>query len=295
MENQIENNTNNEDEISLIDLFAVLIRYRKLIIIGTLVVTVLAGLYLFVLPMVVPSSSKKVSAVTYSIAVNRLPLTVERQLPNPVGGSNLISGLFMSNVRNKPFFASVYKDHMFLSTDGKLPESDADFNLMVQEILEKKKVVMQNGPLGASVEIVVEVPDVNIDKVGPFIADLVMRSNADLSRYMIPQLEGLRKTTSETIAIMESQTSMLGNSTQDLQRVLSDLDDYMANFQAFVLFEGAPFIVSVAQGRMTKLIIVAFAGFFVFVFIAFVLNAVSNVKADPQASKVISDAWKAGK
>jgi len=295
MENQIEKNTNNEDEISLIDLFAVLIRYRKLIIIGTLVVTVLAGLYLFVLPMVVPSSSKKVSAVTYSIAVNRLPLTVERQLPNPVGGSNLISGLFMSNVRNKPFFASVYKDHMFLSTDGKLPESDADFNLMVQEILEKKKVVMQNGPLGASVEIVVEVPDVNIDKVGPFIADLVMRSNADLSRYMIPQLEGLRKTTSETIAIMESQTSMLGNSTQDLQRVLSDLDDYMANFQAFVLFEGAPFIVSVAQGRMTKLIIVAFAGFFVFVFIAFVLNAVSNVKADPQASKVISDAWKAGK
>lgn len=295
MENQIENNTNNEDEISLIDLFAVLIRYRKLIIIGTLVVTVLAGLYLFVLPMVVPSSSKKVSAVTYSIAVNRLPLTIERQLPNPVGGSNLISGLFMSNVRNIPFFASVYKDHMFLSTDGKLPESDADFNLMVQEILEKKKVVMQNGPLGASVEIVVEVPDANIDKVGPFISDLVMRSNADLSRYMIPQLEGLRKTTSETIAIMESQTSMLGNSTQDLQRVLSDLDDYMANFQAFVLFEGAPFIVSVAQGRMTKLIIATFAGFFVFVFIAFVLNAVSNVKADPQASKIISDAWKAGK
>lgn len=295
MENQIENNTNNEDEISLIDLFAVLIRYRKLIVIGTLVVTVLAGLYLFVLPMVVPSSSKKVSAVTYSIAVNRLPLTIERQLPNPVGGSNLISGLFMSNVRNMPFFASVYKDHMFLSTDGKLPESDADFNLMVQEILEKKKVVMQNGPLGASVEIVVEVPDVNIDKVGPFISDLVMRSNADLSRYMIPQLEGLRKTTSETITIMESQTSMLGNSTQDLQRVLSDLDDYMANFQAFVSFEGAPFIVSVAQGRMTKLIIVAFAAFFVAVFTAFVLNAVSNVKADPQASKIISDAWKAGK
>ena len=41
MENQIENNTNNEDEISLIDLFAVLIRYRKLIVIGTLVVSFL--------------------------------------------------------------------------------------------------------------------------------------------------------------------------------------------------------------------------------------------------------------
>lgn len=295
MENQIEYNQKDDEEISLIDLFAVLIRYRKLIIIGTLVVTFLAGLYLFVLPMVVPSSSKKVSTVTYSIDVNRLPLTVERQLPNPVGGANLISGLFMSNVKNMPFFASVYKNHMIFSTNDTMPESEADFNLMVQEIIKGKKIVMRNGPLGATIEIDVEVPNVNIDKVKPFISDLVTLTNADLSRYMLPQLEELRKTTSETITIMEQQTSMMGNSTQDLQRVLSDLDAYLASLQAFVWFDGAPFIVAVAQGRMTKLIIVAFAAFFVMVFTAFVLNAINNVKADPQASKVLSDAWKAGK
>lgn len=295
MENQIEHNQNGDEEISLIDLFAVIIRYRKLIIIGTLVITFLAGLYLFVLPMVVPSSSKKVSTVTYSIDVNRLPLTVERQLPNPVGGANLISGLFMSNVRNVPFFASVYKEHMIFSTNDTMPESEAGFNLMVQEIIEEKKVVMRHGPLGTTIEIDVEVPDANIDKVRPFISDLVTLTNADLSRYMLPQLEELRKTTSETITIMEKQVSMLGNSTQDLQRILLDLDTYMANLKDFVWFDGAPFIVPVAQGRMTKLIIVAFAAFFVTVFTAFVLNAINNVKADPQASKVISDAWKAGK
>ena len=295
MENQIECNQHDEEEISLIDLFAVILRYRKLIVIGTVMITFLAGLYLFVLPMVVPSSSKKVSTVTYSIDVNRLPLTVERQLPNPVGGANLISGLFMSNVNNMPFFASVYKDHMIFSANDTMPESEADFNLMVQKILKEKKVVMRVGPLGATIEIDVEVPDANIDKVGPFISDLVMRSNADLSRYMLPQLEELRKTTSETITIMEQQTSMMGNSTQDLQRVLSELDAYLASLQAFVWFDGAPFIVAVAQGRMTQLIIVAFAAFFITVFIAFILNAVNNIKTDPQARKVISDAWKAGK
>ena len=40
MTEQYENN--NEDEISLIDLFAVLVRYRKLVVIGTLSVALAA-------------------------------------------------------------------------------------------------------------------------------------------------------------------------------------------------------------------------------------------------------------
>ena len=40
MTEQYENN--NEDEISLIDLFAVLVRYRKLVVIGTLAVALAA-------------------------------------------------------------------------------------------------------------------------------------------------------------------------------------------------------------------------------------------------------------
>ena len=70
---------------------------------------------------------------------------------------------------------------------------------------------------------------------------------------------------------------------------------YGAEGNAFLRIQGEPFILPVAQGRMMKLVIVAFAAFFVTVFLAFALNAIRNIKADPQASKILSEAWKAGK
>ena len=296
MENQIEHNQNNEEEISLIDLFAVLLRYRKLIVIGTLVTTFLAGVYLFVLPMVVPHFDKKESVVSYNIVVNKLPNVVERQLPNVVGGSNLISGLAVASIQDLPFFASVYKNHMIFSIDEKQPQSEVNYNTMVQKLLvDDKKVVVKNSVFGTGVEISLQVPEVNMDKVETFVSDLVVTTNKRIAEYMLPQLENLRKTTMETIASLERQTSMMGNSTQDLQDILMNLEEYMASLKDFVWLEGSPFVVSVAQGRMTKLIIAAFAALFVTVFTAFVLNAINNVKADPQASKVISEAWKAGK
>lgn len=295
MENQIENNQNPDEEISLIDLFAVLLRYRKLIIIGTLVVTFLAGLYLFVLPKLLPDMDKKTSVVVYDVAVNRLPLTVERQLPNATGNANLVLGLAMSNIRDLPFFKSIYQDYLLFSLSDKGPETEAELNHIIQDLFEAEKVVTKQGALGAALKLELTVPDANIEKTEPFVQKLVTETNEKLKVYLFPLLENLKKTTTETITVMERQTASMMNSTQDLNRILLDLDTYMANFDNFVVLESAPFIVPVAQGRMTKLVIVAFAAFFVTVFLAFVLNAIKNIKADPQASKVLSEAWKAGK
>ena len=65
MTEQYENN--NEDEISLIDLFAVLVRYRKLVVIGTLAVALAAFAWLFVLPKFVPSLNKKTLTISYAL------------------------------------------------------------------------------------------------------------------------------------------------------------------------------------------------------------------------------------
>ena len=74
-----------------------------------------------------------------------------------------------------------------------------------------------------------------------------------------------------------------------------DIAPYLTGKSSFLYIQGEPFVLPVAQGRMMKLIIVAFAAFFVTVFLAFILNAIRNIKADPHASKILSDAWKAGK
>ena len=74
MTEQYENN--NEDEISLIDLFAVLVRYRKLVVIGTLAVALAAFSWLFVLPKFVPSLNKKTLTISYALKTERLPASV---------------------------------------------------------------------------------------------------------------------------------------------------------------------------------------------------------------------------
>ena len=74
MTEQYENN--NEDEISLIDLFAVLVRYRKLVVIGTLAVALAAFAWLFVLPKFVPSLNKKTLTISYALKTERLPASV---------------------------------------------------------------------------------------------------------------------------------------------------------------------------------------------------------------------------
>ena len=80
-----------------------------------------------------------------------------------------------------------------------------------------------------------------------------------------------------------------------MRDLLKDIEMYKEkNINIFEL-EKEPFVLSIAQGRLKKLIIVVFAAFFLLVFLAFARNAVQNVKADPEASKIISDAWNSGK
>ena len=113
--------------------------------------------------------------------------------------------------------------------------------------------------------------------------------------YIIPQIQQIKNSSEAALAATTAQSSFVDSSKQNLQRLVFDAQEYLKGNTPPLFLRGAAFEIPVAQGRVTKLIIVAFAAFFVTIFIAFVLNAVSNIKADPQASKVISDAWRAGK
>ncbi|MGN0729060.1 Wzz/FepE/Etk N-terminal domain-containing protein, partial [Treponema sp.] len=75
---------NNDDEISLIDLFAVLVRYRKMIVIGTLASVFISLVCFFAVPKVFSSSAKNVDVpfvsnsvnVSYGLKTEYLPLSV---------------------------------------------------------------------------------------------------------------------------------------------------------------------------------------------------------------------------
>ena len=60
------------------------------------------------------------------------------------------------------------------------------------------------------------------------------------------------------------------------------------NFSKFIVREKK-------HSLLLKIIIVWFASFFIFIFIAFLLNAIQNIKSDKEASTKIKNAWEKGK
>ena len=71
--------------------------------------------------------------------------------------------------------------------------------------------------------------------------------------------------------------------------------NFKTSYNGFLTSSGEPFILLEPLGRLKKLIIVTFAAFFIFVFIAFLLNAIDNIKEDAEASDKIKTAWDGGK
>ena len=70
-----------------------------------------------------------------------------------------------------------------------------------------------------------------------------------------------------------------------------DLAKFFSNHKNFAEIKDEPFVISDAQGRSKQVIIATFAALFIFIFLAFLINAGKNVKKDPVASKTLADAW----
>lgn len=293
MENQIENNQNTDEEISLIDLFAVLVRYRKLIVIGTILIPFLVALYLFIVPLVLPSLSNEKENISYTVVVNELPTSLDSDFFKGNAKQGLIMGLAMEELQNLSAFSVLYKENPIFSTDDSMPETPSQYNLMIQKLFGSVIKILPSG-VGNTIKITVEIPSVNAEKSDDFIEKYIENVNSAIGNYVLPRLQNIQTSTESALKAMEGQNSIM-NSSQDLQVKLLDITPYLTGKSSFLHIQGEPFVLPVAQGKIMKLVIVAFAAFFVTIFLAFVLNAIRNIKADPQASKILSDAWKAGK
>lgn len=291
MENEIEKKVNAEDEISLLDLFAVLIRNRKLIIFGTLIVSFIAGLYLFIVPLFVKKLNVQTVTVTYTVDVKPIPSIMSAKLSSP-------SPLYLStyNAQRLPFLVDqLKKNNVFVEDDGTM--SDYDFNKFVQTIKKDGKIKVNNSPLGNGYDIVLEIPFDKIDDSRAFVKSIVADTEVELQNYILPLIATLNQNTNLSI----EKATLIATSVSDMSalQALQDLsvaiDDFTETFDQFLTLREEPFVVPEGRGRTKKFVIIFFASFFIFVFAAFCKNAVINIKADPESRKLISDAWKEGK
>lgn len=275
-------------EISFIDLLAVLIRYRVLIILGTLIFTGVAVLYTTILPKFFPSMNTRSIAVTYTLETRELPSDVQRILSNSQASITLLT---MSRLQNQSFFAEQYKK---LFKDKKnIPKDDYEYNIMIQQY-QKNNYSVSKGEIPGTLFVTFTIPDTEEykEKVSSFMEDSIDLINSELKSTIVPQINAMLTLLKE-IELKENTNQERNMSTylQD-QRNMLQLEYVVKNYDSFVKADDTPYIVPLQQySKLFTIIIVAFASFFLFVFIAFTLNAVKNIKQNPQARQTISDAW----
>lgn len=292
---EIENTNANtaDDEISLIDLFSVLIRHRMMIIIGSAAVFFLAAVYLFVIPALFPKAMKREITVEYNVNVASVPVFAS-QLP---GRLQSMKSVTCGEVTDTVFLVKeLKKNNPFISSDAK-PMEDLQFNRYVQELLKDKKITARGAPIRDEIIITLKIPEENLETATKMIDSMVSEINSNVESAFLLEVNKLKKIRSETydeILKAYSENSNISDA-QSLMLTVRQIDEYMEAYKYIAERDVEPFVIQEPLGRVKKLIIATFAAFFIFVFIAFLKNAIENIKKDPEASGKIKAAWDNGK
>ena len=182
MTEQYENN--NEDEISLIDLFAVLVRYRKLVVIGTLAVALAAFAWLFVLPKFVPSLNKKTLTISYALKTERLPSSVAFSVNYDI---LLTATNYMNDVR---VLADAQREFSIFADEKKVPSVSA-YNKQIQDAIDKEKFVAKRSPIADTIAVTCKIPIEKEDFADDFIKKIAKMASDYIEADLMPEINTL--------------------------------------------------------------------------------------------------------
>ena len=294
MTEQYENN--NEDEISLIDLFAVLIRYRKLVVIGTLAVALAAFAWLFVLPKFVPSLNKKTLTISYALKTERLPSSVATS----VNYSILWTAInYMKDVR---VLADAQREFSIFA-DEKKASSVSAYNKQIQDAIDKEKFVVRNSPIADTIAVTLKIPMEKEEFADAFIKKMAKMASDYIEADLMPEIDTLEdnadtileKYGESGLSEKKSSASASASASVNYADISADIKSFKSKHDEFVKSLDDAFVINDPAGRAIKFIVATFAAFFIFVFTAFLLNAIENIKNDESALSLIKKAWDEGK
>ena len=302
----------NDDEISLVDLLAVLIRFRRLIIGGTLAVTVIAAAALYGLPAMGIWDPRGIEYTAEAkLVVAQIPSDLQRYL-------NFDTAAAMQNLLRDPrLVGAVYAQ---IEEDPDPTRSRERYLAIVRDTVIREQLRM--GWDGGSRTLTVSYTNSHRDAALRFVELLVEA----VSEAMLPQVRQQAQraeilignaftTTRMTLSSMVAQAVERQETAREfsLERVAAFLDsnaesaivafadvavllERLETFTTdsanlFTAFE-APVVYETAKGRRaTSLVISAVTAFFFFVFAAFVLQYARNVAADKEEVEKLRAAW----
>lgn len=307
MENQ-ENIKENE-EISIIDLLAVLIKYRKLIIIGTVIPTVVAALWLFVAkpilkPVEIPEPETKTETrVVYTLRSNYLSKRINDALWQEFYVSWDFYNRILDDFKNPNIIGKIYYENQF----SKIFDDITEEQQYIIECLDDNLFTLTN-PIDINYALTILIPIKSFNKLDDFV-NAFINYEIDLAneKFIRNYIDICYERYTEKIAEVKNANPKTVN-FDEIQRIkdtVADIELYRKENKPFFEIIGDPVIDTKTttitppappkEPKVKELIIVAVASLFIFIFIAFLLNAIQNIKDDPVSSQKIKDAWKAGK
>lgn len=309
-----QNSTNpyGEDEISLIDLLAVLVRFRRIIIGGTALAGIIAAVVLYVFPMVGITEPQEEYVAQVRLVVNRIPEELEDFAP-------IDPGVLMQ---------AVLTDARIVGEVYRLYNDDIDPDMTPERYLR----MIRRDIVGNQLEIEwsertrtmdIQWTDNNSERALEFVETLIEAATPTMTGQIRWQLQGAERSLAvnieSRIALARSVGTAVGRiaeggRTVDEARVReligeADVGDISALLAAETALERAQgllqdpsrlFTVATepivfegdGQGRMVRMVVTLFTAFFLMVFVAFVLQYARTVRGDAEEMAKLRAAWR---
>lgn len=269
-----------DDEISLIDLLAVLLRYRWLIIITTVVAMIFAVVFSAIYTVLPPEKSY-------------LPNLYTSKALMFIGNRKSYGALAMKLVETNSFFDAVV-DEFDLITRFEIEEHPrAESRKALQKLIsaefDDESSVFSLSFTDRDPEFAKNVVDFSVKLIENMFLNLGIDKNLLEKKNLEQNIDNSYKeilNLQENSLEMDAQKEMYIQLKTQYELLKIKIDSEKPIFQ---VIEGAKIEDVELTDRKFKpghgklCIIITFVAFFISVFIAFVLNAVENIRKDPEA------------
>lgn len=310
-----DNNSNvqrypDEDEISLVDLVAVLVRYRRMILGGTALVFVAAAALLFGPDLLgIGEGPEDLYTVTREFDVMTIPEVLENGVPfNPGERAHAVA-------RDPKVVGTAYA---LIEEDPEPGRTQAQYNTMIQDDVLGELFETEYTASARTLKLTFRSPEeesarIFLDAIVQSIEeDLAARIEpllADVERRAANRIDGTRAALMEMIedAIVTDARGAANITTESLARYLNrtlletfgvEMDrvrqvEIMRNRNAMLREVRDPLVTvrPAARGRTVRVVVSTMAALFLLIFVAFVRQYIRTVRANEEELRKLREAW----
>lgn len=269
-----------EEEISLVDLFAVLIKWRRVLLAIPALTFIIAGLILFGGPAVGLYSFKK-STVELSMTQTQLPPAIRAELPINV------EQLAITYVTDVIKLGELIKKHNVIEDADISDMDESTFRTYISEDFLRTVYSASN----AGGRIIFRMNTKKPKEATLFLQEIAEYMNTRISGDILDRTKIIAQSMSALYKEIPNATTL---SDASKQLIVSSRIFMEKNEKVFSALT-EPVILNSKQGRGKTLATVVIASFFASVMLAFLLEAIVRVRNDPVAMEKLSAAYNANR